>query len=668
MAMDAQTRAAFREMSRKLVDLSGEVKRLQRGARTSQLGSSSLQGKTINVYDESGEELRQTIGIQPDGTAGVVNHQGPPPPAPTAPTLTPGPLSLTVEWNGSLSDSTPADFDHIEVRVSEAPGDGGRLAGTLNQAGSLVVQPLVDVPQYVHFVAVSRSGQRSSPGPDASETPGAAVPPDSITETEILDGSITTPKLAANSVTAGNLEAILALVTMIVAGQLSGAHVEISETGITVYDENGNVTVSISSEDGSFLTVGSYETSVDGSSWSVGADGIWAPPGTALDDSPIGNPASQIAWQVDGDIRAMIEARVNDALLLKSRGDIVLVPGAGHSVVAQKPFLAMELSRGATYPINNGETVLLKWDVVRGSTGGVSLVDSNTYFKIPRDGVYRLEAGAAFERADSPANNSHYFASITDRISGERLTSQVYPANMKGRFTFGRTLELSAGAELGMRVYQNSGEAIGLIHDPNVEAEMAPAWMSVEYIGPPSTTEDVGDVKILVVNPIETDSYQYGGLNAWRSGDDVYMGDGGNGNHRGCFFYGEDAFAELEGKVIDRVTMYVRRSAAEGKKTKIRPYLRGHTFATNPRPSAPNMGAHESDYPDYGLIGNGFNKGQFANVDLPAQVAYDLAGGVFKGLMFEDSGPGRFGRFSRWTGQDDTANGTLTIIYHEDNA
>lgn len=81
----------------------------------------------------------------------------------------------------------------------------------------------------------------------------------------------------------------------------------------------------------------------------------------------------------------------------------------------------------------------------------------------------------------------------------------------------------------------------------------------------------------------DSGSFQYGSFDRWRTdNDDVYQGEYGFGDHRGCYFYGSNPFSILNtdgGRVIDKVEIYLVRkngggsSAAQG----VDGYLHGYT-------------------------------------------------------------------------------------------
>jgi hypothetical protein len=203
--VDFQTKQAIGVLVEQIADLQDKVARAERAAGTPQLPNSSLTGGGIRAIDEDGTH-RGVIGFQTDGTFATVAKNGPPPPAASAPTVTPGPLSLTIAWDGLFAEgddgnpeTQPLDFDHVQVHLSTTTGftpDAATLQGSLAKPGSLVVTPLSDTTTYYAvLVGVNTSSIVGDPSAEASGVP------DPVVATEILDGIVTTLKLADNAVT-----------------------------------------------------------------------------------------------------------------------------------------------------------------------------------------------------------------------------------------------------------------------------------------------------------------------------------------------------------------------------------------------------------------------------------------------------------------------------------
>lgn len=265
MALDRETRREIEGLKAIIRDLRSDVRRLSAGARTPQLGHSSIESGALEVRDPETGATRLRFGYQPDGRAAVVTEGGEPVTAPTAPTVTPMPSGLRVSWDGALADDSalPSDFDHVNVHVSEmdgfTPSEATFVVTIPRSAGAVPIAPLtVGTTYYVRLVPVTTGGIVGAPSAQASGVPAAVtdIAPGSITETEIADDAISTPKLRAEAVTAlkiaaeaieaghikaaavtaAKLEAELVLGTRIIAGTPSGARVELDSTGIKGYN------------------------------------------------------------------------------------------------------------------------------------------------------------------------------------------------------------------------------------------------------------------------------------------------------------------------------------------------------------------------------------------------------------------------------------------------
>lgn len=193
----------LRRLSKQIVDLQGRLGILEKGARTTQLNHSSLEGGTIVINDTSGLP-RGYVGMQPDGTSGIVAVNGPPPSRPNTPELTPIKAGIAVAWNGELVDALPLDFSHILIYLSGAGPDfiegDSNLVGALNRAGSLPIAPLPYSQHWARFIAVNTSGEKS----EASFTAGPTTPTQVVGQ-DILDGAVTELKVANDAITAAKV-------------------------------------------------------------------------------------------------------------------------------------------------------------------------------------------------------------------------------------------------------------------------------------------------------------------------------------------------------------------------------------------------------------------------------------------------------------------------------
>jgi hypothetical protein len=166
-------------------------------------------------------------------------------------------------WDGTLADGTalPADFDHVAVHVSTTSGFTPSVAtyvGTITKAGEggmLPVLPLPYVPHYVRLTAVNTSGNAGVPSEEVAATPIKVDGPD------LKAGSVEAAAIKAGAVTAEKLEAILQLVTRLVAGDPAGARVELNENGLRVYNTSGQLVIRFDAADGS----GAFTGTITGS-------------------------------------------------------------------------------------------------------------------------------------------------------------------------------------------------------------------------------------------------------------------------------------------------------------------------------------------------------------------------------------------------------------------
>lgn len=235
-----------------------EIKaRLTRVERSSRLSHAALDDTAIVVKDSIGT-VRGHIGMQPDGTIGLIAVDGPAPGAPSAPIVTPSLGGLRIVWDGTLADGSdlPADFDHVAVHVSTSSGftpSAATFVGTITRSGDggmLPVTPLPYTPHYVVLTAVNTSAAASDPSAEVTATPTQVDGPD------LAAGSVTAASIEAGAVTADKLEAILQLVTRLVAGDPAGARVELNEDGLRVYDGSGTLVIRFDSADGSAVFTG----------------------------------------------------------------------------------------------------------------------------------------------------------------------------------------------------------------------------------------------------------------------------------------------------------------------------------------------------------------------------------------------------------------------------
>jgi hypothetical protein len=189
------------DIGKELVRLQKQVTTLQRSPR---LNHASIEDTAVLVNDGAGS-LRGIIGVQADGTTAVNVVNGPPPPQPSDPIVASVLGGVTVSWDGTFAGSAviPLDWARVEVHAAITPvysPSAATLQGTIETAqGATVVVPC-DTPVYVRLVARNTSGTASTP----SGTVGP-LGPMAVVADDILDGIVTTTKLADDAVTAAKV-------------------------------------------------------------------------------------------------------------------------------------------------------------------------------------------------------------------------------------------------------------------------------------------------------------------------------------------------------------------------------------------------------------------------------------------------------------------------------
>ncbi|WP_435060382.1 hypothetical protein [Streptomyces sp. bgisy060] len=195
------------ELARLLASYEDRLRALE---RTSQAAHSSIEGGSMDIYDEHGE-LKGTVGVQPDGGVALVPIDTPPPPTPTAPTVEPVLAGLVIGWDGQWDDSyaAPSDLALVQVHVSPSPDfvpDLTTLAATITAplGGTVTVAVEGYAPVWVRLVAANTAAVAGPPSAAVQGTPRQAVPQDLIdgivTEVKIAQDAVTTAKIAVGAV------------------------------------------------------------------------------------------------------------------------------------------------------------------------------------------------------------------------------------------------------------------------------------------------------------------------------------------------------------------------------------------------------------------------------------------------------------------------------------
>ena len=229
--------------------------RLSKVERSPRLSHASIDDTSVEVRDSTGS-LRGLLGMQADGTTTVNVVNGPPPPQPSAPIVASVLGGVTVSWDGLFADGSPLPLDwarvevHASILASYSPIPA-TLQGTIETAqGATVVVPC-DTDVYVRLVARTTSGTASTPsvilGP-YGPTPVVAddildgivttvkLADDAVTQakvavgaigsTEISDNAVTTPKIVAGAVQTAQLDALAVNASKIAAGAVTTAKLD----------------------------------------------------------------------------------------------------------------------------------------------------------------------------------------------------------------------------------------------------------------------------------------------------------------------------------------------------------------------------------------------------------------------------------------------------------
>ncbi|MFF1358741.1 hypothetical protein [Streptomyces sp. NPDC058297] len=187
-----------------VASLKKQLAQVKKGQRLSH--GASIENAAIEVKDDSGS-LRTIVGLQGDGTTGVQNVNGPPPPQPSAPIVASVLGGVTVSWDGLFAGGAviPMDWSRVEVHASLAPvyePIPETLRTTIETAQGATVVVSCDTPVYVRLLARNLSGTASA----ASVTVGP-FGPSPVVANDILDGIVTTVKLADDAVTQAKVAA-----------------------------------------------------------------------------------------------------------------------------------------------------------------------------------------------------------------------------------------------------------------------------------------------------------------------------------------------------------------------------------------------------------------------------------------------------------------------------
>ncbi|MCG8971737.1 hypothetical protein [Streptomyces sp. CL12-4] len=176
-------------------------RRLQALERSTQAGYTSIEGGSLDIYDDEGV-LKGSVGVQPDGGVALVPVNTTPPPTPTPPAVGSELAGLAIVWDGLWDDSyeTPTDFALVQVHVGAAADFTPELATqvatiTAPLGGSVTVHIDHYEPVWVRLVAQNTA---AIVGPASVAVQGQAR---QAVGQDLVDGIVTEVKLAEDAVT-----------------------------------------------------------------------------------------------------------------------------------------------------------------------------------------------------------------------------------------------------------------------------------------------------------------------------------------------------------------------------------------------------------------------------------------------------------------------------------
>ncbi|MER7497129.1 hypothetical protein ABT033_31590 [Streptomyces pharetrae] len=197
-----------REQARQFATFFKEIEdRLAALERSNQLNHASIEGGSLDIYDEEGT-FKGSIGVQPDGGVALVPdpENTEPPPTPTAPAVEPALAGLLIAWDGAWADAAepPSDFALVQVHAGPSetftPDVSTQVATiTAPLGGSVTVHIEGYDVVWVRLVAQNTATLTGTPSAAVQGQPRQAVPQD------LIDGIVTEVKLAHSAVTAAKI-------------------------------------------------------------------------------------------------------------------------------------------------------------------------------------------------------------------------------------------------------------------------------------------------------------------------------------------------------------------------------------------------------------------------------------------------------------------------------
>ena len=99
----------------------------------------------------------------------------------------------------------------------------------------------------------------------------------------------------------------------------------------------------------------------------------------------------------------------------------------------------------------------------------------------------------------------------------------------------------------------------------------------------PSSPAPVVTSKTITVKSISGDTYRSTVYNGWKKDNTVRQGEWQNyGNCNGCWFFGSDAFEDVQGKTITKVTIKITRQSGNGSSSAVGLVVRTHNYGSRP--------------------------------------------------------------------------------------
>lgn len=265
----------------------------------------------------------------------------PPPPTSdgSAPSTSPTPTivgliqSLFVTWVGIGNADLVTYEVHLSTSSGFTPSAGtyaGETVGTRFVIGTLpgtTNKPLPGTTYFVKLIAKDEDGAAAA-GAEGSGTPATVNSPD-ITANAVIAG-----KIAANAVLAENLEAILSIVTRLVAGDVSGARLELGQltagdVGLAAFRQDGTQTFGIDASSGDVFASGEFEFGLGSALSSIGGTDFLelmeAPTGSFQTVAPVKSTSG--GGVNAGGITSLIRSFASDV----AAGNLILITWAGSS-------------------------------------------------------------------------------------------------------------------------------------------------------------------------------------------------------------------------------------------------------------------------------------------------------------------------------------------------